>query len=201
MNMKKNINEEIEKIKDVMGLTENVAVNSLDDFPEDIKKIFLNNYLHLISKFDWNKENERFINRATKEYDGEGFNKWMKEEEKRQFEKNKRKIMAAVAEDMINLKRKMYFRKKAEEFENELKDLFGFHIMGYHDEVGNHISDDAFRKFVEERPKYKKYYDRWSNFEDEETKYLLKNYHSAVNVPSYAEIRKIYNFLKTGKTT
>ncbi len=199
--MKKNINEEIEKIKDVMGLTENVAVNSLDDFPEDIKKIFLNNYLHLISKFDWNKENARFMNRATGEYDGEGFNKWMKEEEKRQFEKNKRKIMAAVAEDVINLKRKMYFRKKAEEFENELKDLFGFHIMGYHDEVGDHISDDAFRRFVEERPKYKKYYDRWSNLEDEDTKYLLKNYHSAVNVPSYAEIRKIYNFLKTGKTT
>lgn len=199
--MKKNINEEIEKIKDVMGLTENVAVNSLDDFPEDIKKIFLNNYLHLISKFDWNKENERFINRATKEYDGEGFNKWMKEEEKRQFEKSKRKIMAAVAEDMINLKRKMYFRKKAEEFENELKDLFGFHIMGHHEEVGDHISDDAFRRFVEERPKYKKYYDKWVKLEGDDTEYLLKNYHSAVNVPSYAEIRKIYNFLKTGKTT
>ena len=73
--MKKNINEEIERIKDLMGLNEDVAVNSLDDFPEDLKKIFLNNYLHLISKFDWNRENERFTNRATGEYYGAGFKK------------------------------------------------------------------------------------------------------------------------------
>ena len=198
--MKKNINEEIERIKDVMGLNEDVAVNSLDDFPEDLKKIFLNNYLHLISKFDWNRENERFTNRATGEYDGAGFKKWMEEEEKRQFEKSKRKIMAAVFEDMLNLKKKLFFRKKAEEFENELKDLFGFHIMGNDEEAGEHISGSVFRKFIEERPKYKKYYDTWVRLEDEETKYLLKDYHSAVNVPSYVEIRKIYNFLKTGKT-
>ncbi len=119
MNMKKNINEEIERIKDVMGLTENVAVNSLDDFPEDMKKLFLNHYLHLMKRYDHNVQSDKFTDRVNKTYDGEGFRKWVDNHYVEQFAKNKRRIMAAVTEDFINLKRKMYFRKKAEEYENE----------------------------------------------------------------------------------
>jgi hypothetical protein len=196
MNMKKNINEEIERIKDVMGLTENVAVNSLDDFPEDLKNIFFNNYGHLINKYDWNTENDKFTNRETGEYDGVGFGKWKEEEQKRQFEKNKRRIMSAVTEDLVGLRRQKYFRKKLKEYEDELLDLFGFHIT-----YEGGINDSVFHDFVVERPKYKKYYDKWHEFFEFEMNKLFKNYNSAVNVPSYADIRKIYNFLKTGKTT
>jgi len=201
ISMKQNINEEIKKIKHMMGLNENVAVNSLDDFPEELKRTFLNNYLHLVKYYDHNVKSDKFTDRVNRTYDGAGFRKWVDNHYVEQFAKSKRRIMAAVTEDFIDLKRKMYFRKKAEEYENELKDLFGFHIIGYHEEVGDHISDSVFRKFVEERPKYKKYYDKWVKLRDEYHKYILKNYNSSVNVPSYADIRKIYNFLKTGKTT
>ena len=192
--MKQNINEEIERIKDVMGLNENIAVNSLDEFPEDLKQTFLNNYLHLINKFDWNTENDKFMNRETGEYDGMGFRQWVDNERRSQFVKNKKKIMAAIIDDLKELRRKIYFRKKLKEFEDELLDLFGSHIT-----YEGHINDSVFHDFVVERPKYKKYYDKWSEFFNVETHHVLKNYHSAVNVPSYADIKRIYNFLKTGK--
>ena len=198
MSMKKNINEEIERIKHVMGLNESVAVNSLDDFPEDLKKTFLNNYLHYMNKFNWNDENEKFMNRATGEYDGEGFRKWMEDEERRQFEKNKTKIMAAVFQDMLNLKKKNFFHRKEAEIEEELMDLFGSYITDVYDGL-TYVNDDKFRFFIDTHPKYKKYYDKWKYYDTNSTKYLLMNYNSAVNVPSYADISRIYKFLKTGK--
>lgn len=128
----KTLNEEIYRIKKIMGLTEdasvgsdgqlNIAPNLFDEFPEDILETLNNNYFYMFStNFNWNEKSREL---------GQNFNKWREQHEQTEFVKNLDKIIGAVRSDLILFKRKKLAEKKLEAFEELIKPVFGKHING-----------------------------------------------------------------------
>jgi hypothetical protein len=131
MNMKKNINEEIERIKHIMGLNEEDNLGVFDNFPPELLKLLEDNYSHMYRfKYDYNDKADRFINRETGEYDGKGFNKWFEENTADEFVKNKARIITAIRSDLITLKRRKIAKLKLDAYEELIIPLFGYHITG-----------------------------------------------------------------------
>ena len=141
------LNEQISRIKLIMGLTEasvdgsgnitNLEPNVFDEFPEDVLETLNQNYFYMFSNFDWNSKSSEFTNGGN--YDGEGFNKWIEQHKQGEFIKNIDRIISAVRSDIILMKRKQLASKKLESFEELIKPVFGKNITG-----------DALTKFEEE---------------------------------------------------
>lgn len=194
--MKLTLTEELFRIKSMMNLNEDVSNMTLSDFPQEIRDILFDNYLYAVWDFDWNTEQDKFINKETGKLDGEGFDKWKDEHHEEQFAKNKKKILLAVATDLHHLKMKLYYAKESRDLEEHLISLFGFHIT---DEAGNFIDNDVFENFVKENPKYKKAYDQWMEVSKKYDEWFMKDYNSSKGVPTYNELHKLYYYLKNGQ--
>ena len=138
--MKQNINEEIKKIKHMMGLNEEGNLGVFDNFPPELLEFMEDNYSHMYRfKYDYNEKASRFVNRETGEYDGAGFRKWMDENRADEFVKNKSKIISAIRSDLINLRRVKIAKLKLDAYEELLVSL-----------LGNHITGEALTKFQED---------------------------------------------------
>lgn len=139
--MKQSINEEIRKIKNMMGLNEEVHIDVFADFSPELLEFLENNYSHLYRfKYDYNEKAAKFMNRETGEYDGEGFRKWMDENTAKEYIKNKPKIISAIRSDLINLRRTKIAKLKLDAYEELLVSLLGYNVTGealtkFHEDV------------------------------------------------------------------
>ena len=138
--MKQNINEEIKKIKHMMGLNEEVHNDVSDFFTPELFKFFSDNYFHMYSfQLDYKEKSDKFMNRETGEYDGKGYNKLVIENQVINFIKNKPKIISAIRSDLINIRRTKIAKLKLDAYEELLVSL-----------LGNHITGEALTKFQED---------------------------------------------------
>jgi hypothetical protein len=129
--MKQNINEEIKKIKHMMGLNEEGNLGVFDNFPPELLEFMEDNYSHMYRhNYDWNEMSAKFMNRETGEYDGEGFSKWKEKKETDEFVKNKSKIISAIRSDLITLRRRKLTKLKLDAYEELLVSLLGNNITG-----------------------------------------------------------------------
>ncbi len=121
----------------LMDLTTNI----FDEFPDDILNTLNSNYFYLYStNFDWNKKTREFKSSDPKKaYDTIAFSKWREQHEQTEFIKNINKIISAIRQDLLLLKRRKLSKRKLELFEELIKPVFG-----------NHITGDALTKFEEE---------------------------------------------------
>jgi hypothetical protein len=146
-----NLQEQLYRIKEMMGLHENeyailkesIGVDSqgnltnfepsvFDELPEEIYKTLDGNYLNKYAMdFDWNKKNDEFGS-------PKDFNSWLKKHEEEAFLKNIDNIIRDVRQDMILEKGKYYSKKNLGDFEELMLSVFGKDIKG-----------DALTKFEE----------------------------------------------------
>ena len=145
--MKNLLNEEISRMRSMMGLNEaevdangnlvNLSFNLFDKFPEDVLETLNTNYFHLFNNFDWNAEQDKFVS-ANGQFDGKGFKQWIQKHEEEQVLKNLDKIKAAVRHDVIAEYREKMAELKLESFEELLLPV-----------LGDQIAADALTKYEE----------------------------------------------------
>ncbi len=133
-----NLQEQISRIKSMMGLTEmkiddsgnlqDFEENIFDEFPEEVLKTLEENYLSYIMNFDWNKVQDSFIDGD--KFDSEGFGRWIENHKQSQLKKNINKIISIVRRDMILIKRRKYSEQALRKFEELLLSVFGSDIKG-----------------------------------------------------------------------
>ena len=117
----------------------NLESNIFDEFPEDVLETLENNFFYMYkTNFDWNNKTKEF-SLPEGGYDTIAFNKWVEAHQQTEFINNLNKIISAVREDVILLKRRKLSERKLEAFEELIKPVFG-----------NHITSDALSKFEEE---------------------------------------------------
>lgn len=130
-----NLQENIHRIKEVMGLKEayidsngNLAdfkQSIFDAFPEDILHTLEDNYSHYYShNFDWNTKQDEFGN------DGSGFGKWLDQNKQDEFILNLDRLIKSVRSDMILFRRRDLAEKKMKNFEELIIPVFGKNITG-----------------------------------------------------------------------
>jgi len=125
MKMKQNINEQIKKIKHMMGLNEGENLGVFDNFPPELLEFLESNYSGIyMFNYDWNEMSNYFRNR------GEEFSEWRENKEADEFVKNKSKIISAIRSDLITLKRRKLAKLKLEAYEELLVSLLGNNITG-----------------------------------------------------------------------
>lgn len=133
-NMKQNINEEIKKIKHMMGLNEEGNLGVFDNFPPELLEFMEDNYSHMyMHNYDWNEMSNYFRDR------GEEFREWRDNKEADEFVKNEAKIITAIRSDLINIRRTKIAKLKLDAYEELLVSL-----------LGNHITGEALTKFQED---------------------------------------------------
>jgi hypothetical protein len=93
-------------------------------FPKDLWKNFKYNYGHIFEhKFDWNREQDKF-RKSGEEHNNEAFLDWVDKMDEISFKKNLDKTILALAEDMVQLKRKQLAELKLEKFEELILPVF-----------------------------------------------------------------------------
>lgn len=182
------LNEEIGRIKSMMGLCESVE-DVFADFPEDLLKYLQDQYGFMYqNNFDWNEMSDR--------YNGPGeFNAWRLENEKSEFIKQKHKIITAIRSDLINTRKSDIANEKTKDYEDYLISLLGHMItLDDHPDI---LNIDKFEDFIKEHPKYEKAYYKWVLLHDESMKYSTMKLNS-FRVVDYEKLKDLYNFLVKG---
>jgi hypothetical protein len=134
-----NINEQIYRIRQVMGLVEasvgaggeisGLESNIFDEFPDDVLKTLEDEYGYLYKhNFDWNAKSSEFTDSG--KFDGVGFDRWRNRNQQDEFLKNMGKIISALRSDLLLMKRTELAKKKLDAFEELIKPVFGKHITG-----------------------------------------------------------------------
>jgi len=138
----KNLNEQISRIRKVMGLNEAIVgvdgelsgmeSNIFDEFPDDVLKTLEDEYGYMYShNFDWNSKSREFTSSdPNKAYDAPAFNKWVEKNKQDEFMKNLDRVISAVRSDLLLMKRTELMKKKLDAFEELIKPVFGNHITG-----------------------------------------------------------------------
>ena len=160
-------------------------LNIFDSMPEDILNA-LENYRFMYNNFDWDQKADEFKGDRAK------LLRWIHNHEQEEFIKNKAKIIKAVRDDLIREKRNAIAGKKLLDFETKLVDLLGHHITANPGDETINIPE--FERFVEANPRYKKADDQWMQLQDEHSKYLFSD-RKGLHIRSYAEMKKLYNYL------
>jgi hypothetical protein len=120
------LNEEVGKIRGMMGLTEaSVGVggeisglesNIFDEFPDDVLKTLEVEYGHIYKhNFDWNAKSSEFMDSG--KFDGVSFEVWRDKNAQEEFIKNLDKVITAVRSDLLLMKRTGLAKKKLDVFE------------------------------------------------------------------------------------
>ena len=112
-------------------LNENITpINNINFnlFPEDILNTLKNEYGHFYKhKFDWNDKMDEFIENDV--YDGDGFRKWILNNELEEFIKNLDKIIIATRQDLILKIKQKNAERALERFEKLIIPSLGNEVL------------------------------------------------------------------------